>query len=450
MKKIKSLLAIMLVIALMLTAFAGCGGNDQSSKTNGPSSQEPIKLKIWADFPVDGAIFDKAIAGYQKKNSNVDIEFEIFPGGDRVKKLSLAKESNELPNLMFTAEFCIMDEAHQGYLMDLSEVVNPIEDELTASSYEPSKINGKHYMLPMYTSTFGLLYNADIFRAAGLNEYISENDTDIINWNLDDFENVILPTIKDYFGNSEKYPLTMFCGNAQADTYLHSWLRMYGGYVLKDGKVVAANDNNTVRALNTMVNWCEEGYVNSNVITRIAQESTLDFSSGVAAINFGQYTNRTKLLADMENGNIDEFDLRVATVPGESENVVASYIYGAVAYKNNDEKRNKVAIDFLNYLANDDDEALYDLNSAAIPAFKRLQSRAAEDSPIINSYTQIDNLIYDFTASAPGYVGTRQYLFPALQAAFSEEKTVKAALEDYQTSANKIIGEYSEKSAILK
>lgn len=461
----KKALSILLSLCLALSLFAcsqpssgasasaaGTPAADGSGPSQAAADEEKITTTFWTDFLVDEALFTTAIEDFCAEHPNYTINFEKFGGSDRDEKIALAKQSDTLPSLLFVASFTCMDEVHQGTVIPLTEQVDAIRDDIFPSTLEPSTINGENYMYPLFQSYFGMLYNADMFREAGLERFVDADPYAITVWTLDEFENEILPALKQLTQGTEKYPMALFAGNNQADTYTNSWLRMFGGTVFADGKAVAGATPETVQALEKLNEWYQAGYTNSDVVTKLSTECMGDFKNQNVAVCFGQYTNYASIHADFENNAYDTFDFRVAVIPkqegGKDSASIASYIYGAMLM-NVDEKQQKVAREFLDWLSKNETGALQAFNTAGVPVLRSMSEAASSETPIFASYNGVDQYVYDFTGAVPGYVQTRALQFPALQSVFSGEKTAQQALDEFDAGANKVIEEYIARSVVL-
>ena len=87
--------------------------------------------------------------------------------------------------------------------------------------------------------------------------------------------------------------------------------------------------------------------------------------------------------------------------------------------------------------------------SSGIPASSRGATAQLAEKPIYHSYMEAEKYIRDFTGAVPGFVSTRSVLYPALQSCITGETDEKSALEQYETQANEIIQEYTERSVVL-
>ncbi|MDO4332633.1 MAG: ABC transporter substrate-binding protein [Eubacteriales bacterium] len=467
----KIALMMALVMAGMLTACGGTKG-ETGQEENRPAESvsqegtaadseetaeipagETVETVIWTDSTQLAEGLQAAVDLFMADNPQYQISIESFPGSERPEKLALAKQGNSLPSLFLTAYFTSADEIHQGTILPLTDVVNEFyAGDISDSLLNQVKIRDDYYMIPVYSSPQGMLYNADIFKAAGLEEFVTESPEEIAVWKLADLDGKILPALKEYFGNSEKYPMALYAGSEQNDSYLINLLWMNGGEVFKDGKCVAGEDENTIKALKKLKEWFDKGYTNSDVATRVFVDCNADFQKQNVAISAGQFATYNNHLAAFEKGDAERFDIRVAAVPREETDGTDSaamheYVYGFVMM-NVDEAQQRAAKAFLGWLSAQEDEVLLGLSSG-IPASSRVATAQLAENPIYQSYMDAEKYIRDFTGAVPGFVSTRAVFYPAIQSCITGEQDEQSALEQYETQANEIIKEYTDRSLVL-
>jgi multiple sugar transport system substrate-binding protein len=418
------------------------------------SRPQHVETTFWSDSPFVQATIQSTIDKFVKDYPQYTIHLEVFPGKDRPQKLALAKQAGTLPSIFFSASFTSMDEVHQGSILPITDIVKLYKGDISAQVLNQVKVKNHYYMLPIYTSPQGMLYNADYFKTAGLVNFVPKDPNEIAIWTVNDMENKILPALKKLFVGSSKFPLALYAGNEQNDSYMINMLRILGGEVIKDGKVVAGSDPNTVKALDLLYDWMKKGYTNSDVVTRNAPKNNTDFQNQYCAISSGQYATCNNFKTAFKKGVSPAFDIRIAATPrrtanGKNSLSIHTYIYG-LAMMNVKKKEQKLAKDYMKWLLNRRNGALKDLDMLGIPACNSIVNEVKDENPIFVSYQKMDQYVFDFTGGAPGYVATRAQLFPALQSRFSGKQSSEDALRDYMNKSNKIIEEYTTKSVALK
>lgn len=471
----KKLIALLLAVCLICMVSA-CGAKAPAAETpteakqaSEPAKEEtvavteaetnnlpegPVEIELWTDMSIDESILTNAISAFESAyaNKGYTITLNKFAGSQRSELISAAKETNTLPALLLSAWFTTSDYVHQGMIADITDIAETVKDDMYGTAYDSTIIDGKSYMVGLYQSYFGFLYNADMLKAAGLEEYVPEDPNEVTIWTVEDMEQAILPKLAETMKGTEKYPIGFFAADNQADTFMMNWLTMLGGKLWDNGVSVAGEDEKTVAALDKMVSWTNNGWTNSNVVTKSGSEVGGEFKNQVSALSSGQFTNYTANLKAMENGEIETFDMRIAAIPVQNGNdntcTMANYVYGASVMNNGNEDQMAVAKEFIRWLLNDS-ESLTAINANAIPCYKSITEALEADKPIYAALAKVEPYIWDFTGGVAGYVSTRSLLFPELQAAFSGDKTAAQALADYSAGANEVIQEYMENSLIL-
>ena len=139
MKRKNRWLALCLAAALLAT---GCGGTEQSQgkvqqgTENGTAvAGETTELTLWLtpqwkgvfDGNEDGADYDsffkEAAKRYQENvNPNVSVKVEVIDGSTRDENLSVAQQTNTLPNIVFEGAFTMSSFYHKGAIVPLNDI----------------------------------------------------------------------------------------------------------------------------------------------------------------------------------------------------------------------------------------------------------------------------------------------------------------------------------------
>ena len=480
MKTRNRILALLMVLCLGVSLTACSSGKEENAPAseNNPQTEEApeaskeeegtetgteaalpkdVTLTFWTDQSINPDTWQAEFARFAKEYEeyNYSLEIEAFAGSDRATKVAAAIESNSLPDLCLFAWFTSSDWCHEGHLLDISDVVDPVGSQLYSSVYEETRLGGKSYMLPLWSNYWSLLYNADMLKAAGLEKYVNEDPNDISIWTMAEYEEILEGVSKNMSG--EQYCLPVFAADNQADTTNILWLSSQGGQLWgEDGLSHAGNDEKVVAALDMLKKWADAGYTNSNIISKSNNAVASEFSNGLCCFTNGYYSNYTDFKNQMEAGDIDTIDLRLAAFPfvnadGSDDYRFANYVYGLSMFDTGNADQIAVAKLFMTWLSQDK-EALTNL-CMAVSSYKEI----AEDADVIaanpmfesyNKYVDADHIM-NFHGSVAGYVSTRSMLFPELQAFFGGQKDAKQAMTDYMNQANGSIQEYIDNSVIL-
>ena len=139
MKKSAKLLALVLALALVLTAFTGCGGTGTSGSAAtpastsgsepaaGPDISEEVTLTMYliGDRPVDNDLVFEKINERLKEEINATIDVKFMSWSEYEQKYPLIFASGEDWDIIFTADWCFYNAqaTKQGFWEDRKSVV---------------------------------------------------------------------------------------------------------------------------------------------------------------------------------------------------------------------------------------------------------------------------------------------------------------------------------------
>ena len=192
----KKLLSVCMA-AVMLVSLVACGGSGTASNSVATSTAadtmvatsddaqapaevgteteeftEKVTIKF-ANYAILEAGYEEfwngVKDGFEKKYSNVTIEYVTAPYGEIVNQVINMAGGGDKVDLIFSEVSWIPSLAEAGLACPVSDVVS--EDYLAdfyESVLEAHKYDGDLYGLPLYASPFVLYYNKDLFAEAGL------------------------------------------------------------------------------------------------------------------------------------------------------------------------------------------------------------------------------------------------------------------------------------------
>ena len=220
MKKIPRIAAIVLAVTLLLMSLAGCSAAD--GKTH-------LTFQIWDVAQRDSmqAICD----AYTAKNPDVVIEVQVTSWTEYWTKLEAAAESNTMPDIFWMHTNQILYYSDFGMLADVTDLYDDVDPNFynehfsEISRNNASGSNGRLYGVPKDKDNIILVYNKEMFDAAG----VAYPDDD---WTWDDMTDA---SAKIY-ETTGKYGFM-----AYAEDHLGYWNFVYqaGGYILNEDKTKA-------------------------------------------------------------------------------------------------------------------------------------------------------------------------------------------------------------------
>ena len=244
MKKTQKLLfAACAAVALL----SGCSSQSADGKTH-------LTFQIWDIAQRDGmqALCD----AYTEKHPEVEIEVQVTSWSEYWTKLEAAAISNQMPDIFWMHTNEILKYADYGKIADLTDLYDEEDpdyfqehfSEVSLSNIQGS--DGRYYGVPKDKDTVGLVYNKEMFDAAGV-AYPDET------WTWDD----LCEASQKIYDATGKYGYM-----AYGDDQLGYWNFVYqkGGYILAEDGVTGGFDNPaTIDAMRFYIDlqkedWCPD------------------------------------------------------------------------------------------------------------------------------------------------------------------------------------------------
>ena len=278
MKKRVRLAAVGMAAAMILGACSSAGGSGETKQeagnaqtegqpsggsSSGGSSAGGTELTVWltpqwkgvfsgteegADYD---SFFKEAAKRYMESHPDVTIKVEVIDGSTRDENLSVAQQTNTLPDIMFEGAFTMSSFYHKGAIVPITDLITD-EDKADISEgiWNNCMIEDEIFIYPFFHMPGTLVYNADMFRAAGLDDKVA-GQYEIATWTPDEFVG-ILEALKA--ANPNVYPMALFALNHQADTWNLAYLRMFGNQYYSDDNHLVVNEDSGVKALEYILN----------------------------------------------------------------------------------------------------------------------------------------------------------------------------------------------------
>ncbi|MFC4777064.1 ABC transporter substrate-binding protein [Paenibacillus sp. GCM10023252] len=176
MTRNKMMLALVLMVAMIVTA--ACGGANSNTKSDANNNaaatdapKDPVTIEFWTMqlSPTFDDYIKNVISNFEKENADIKVKWVDIPWGDMEKKILASVASKTAPdvanlNPQFASKLAELDA-----LVNMDEMV----DKATIDTYfegvwKSNTFNGKTFGIPWYLSSEITMYNTDIFKAAGL------------------------------------------------------------------------------------------------------------------------------------------------------------------------------------------------------------------------------------------------------------------------------------------
>ena len=171
------------LIAVIALLGAACTGDDGGSAANGQAggdtstAQEPVTLEWWTLAEDVTPFEDELVAAFEQAHPEITVNVTTYPEGQFGTKVDTAIAAGRPPDLVSYPGLSWMK---AGLLLPLDDLVT--EENIDLSGFNPGIVGtsgqsnaefgcsygGKLYCLGSFTGAVVLLYNKDMFDAAGL------------------------------------------------------------------------------------------------------------------------------------------------------------------------------------------------------------------------------------------------------------------------------------------
>lgn len=321
--------ALFFVLLLALLGSAAASAQDQ-----------PITLRytLWiaADSP-QVALFNELAAEYMAEHPNVTVVFESIPFGDYQSDVTLQLAGNNPPDAGWIVEGAARSWVESGVLADLGPALRGDEaynfEDFSESALDLWTEEDAVYGVPFSTSPFIVLYNRDLFEAAGTpapDALIAEGEW---TWeNLAAAARVIAENTDAYGFQSNDAAL--YTGNFW--TTLVPILRGFGGDAWSEDDICQFNTPESVAGLQFIHNMI---FADQSMVPPGAE---VDFYAGGAGMTLGQLS-RVNRLADAS------FEWSIAPLPAGPAGYQSVIGQAAMVVFNNSQNR-ETAIDFVRFM----------------------------------------------------------------------------------------------------
>ena len=215
MFRLKTLMFLILVASMILTACGGQATTPPTDVTEAPAATEPPAA---TEAPADGSSGDggtcgsissslarlrsgcgkphmtrSSIVGFwmSSKRIHPDVEVEVveYAPADVYQKLPLALQAGTgAPDISLVENSHLAQIVALGGLTDMTEWVTPYLDKMNAYKWADAKLDDKYYAMPWDSGPVVFYYRRDVFDAAGLPSDPDSVSEAVATW--DDYFNV--------------------------------------------------------------------------------------------------------------------------------------------------------------------------------------------------------------------------------------------------------------------
>ena len=168
-------------------ALAGCGFSPKKSPAK--SASDTLTFTTWGtDAELAG--FRKVIAGFEKANSGTKVTLNSVPYAQMFTDIDAQLQAGKAPDIFRVPYYTFGSYAGRGQLLDLSsQLPSGFGDRFTPAAWAAVQNKGKPFGVPHHTDTSVIVYNKDLFQAAGITSVPTSIDQA---WTWAEFEQVAM------------------------------------------------------------------------------------------------------------------------------------------------------------------------------------------------------------------------------------------------------------------
>ena len=346
-------------------ALAACGGAGSLESSDSVADPSKVSLALSSWYTTGSLKSFRGLADrYHAAHPDVNVTVQVTPGTNFDEWFGIRLAGGQAPDIIRMQYQQAGRYIQNGGLVNIASHLPPgFGDAYLPTFWDSVAHKGGIYGIPHHTDTFATYYRTDFLQQAGATAPDNLNNA----WRWEDFLS-IARKIKNATG---KYAVSI--GYAGANT-AYRWLPllyMHGGQlVASDGKTPAIESSQGVSALTWTQNLYKEGLIPpSNTIkgstANTARQYFTDGSVGLMLNGDNQLTNLSTDMKDNQWG--------VTYMIRDSGR--ASDLGGNILAVTRDCRSVKAAVDFLQFVCNQDNTQTFVTDNNYIPTLKALSTK---------------------------------------------------------------------------
>ncbi len=435
--------AALVVMALLLVAGCG-GGNAETPAEEAPAAEAPaeeapaeeagtvpaegeaaapaaaegqtaLQLMGWSSSEAENQRLQQMVDAFNEANPDLLVSLNFSPDYDTQLQVALA--GGQPPDVFYIDSFRLPDLVAAGALQPIGDQVTD-PDDFYPSLREAFTQDGTFYCPPKDFSTLGLVYNIDMFDAAGVEHPTAD-------WTWDD-----LRAAAEALTNADagQYGLVLSADFARWIAFLY---QAGGAVTTEDFSAMAINSPEALEAMNFYVNLALDGFA--------AQPSDLD--SGWPGEAFGKQSAAMTIegnwivpfLADQfpdVNWGVTE----LPAGPGGKATMAFTVCYGVPAAGQNQE----ASLRLVNYLTGAEGMKAWTDLGLAMPTRQSLREGWLEQFPELEPFLNGADYARAWQFR-PGFADVMDTINSGLQQAMVGTATAESVLEQAEQVGNEVL-----------
>lgn len=430
------LVGLVAVGALLLTA---CSPGAEGAESTDDAGSSPQELVVW--FPgtnqTEIDLVTDVIVPRFEEETGVEVEVTFTDWGDLSTRLSAAFAAGTAPDVFghgpaAIADYSVNDrvEPLDDYLAEL----DPAELEDIAAALPGGQVDGVQYLIPLSMQGNMLIYDAEMFREAGL-----DPDDPPTTWE-ELYEAAETLTVRDDSGTITRSGLLLPTHPVGTQQSFANLLYGAGGDQLtEDGAAAAFNTAEGELALQYLVDmYSGESPVATNLGMNFMDAAPAEqpIVTGQAAIMLTVAPRASDIMA-----TAPDRDLRILPVP-RFETTDTGYALGGSGSGlmiSSDSPDKDLAWQFIRYMMDADVSEEYTEGIGAVPTrLSAVESDYAQSSPVVQAWLEA---LPQFrpNPNVPGWVQARDTMAAHLERALRGQASVPDTLAAMEADVNDVL-----------
>ncbi len=373
-------------------------------------------------------VINKMVESFESDyNKNVDIEVEVFEQNQYDNAIVDDFDTERSPDILYGDYFNMSTYIHSGRVVPLDDIIsNEVKDDIYDYLWDMSTVGDKTYMMPYLARQNILAYNKELFRQAGLDRFVKDNE--ISSWTLEEWTYILDVLAANLPEGS--YPMMMYACSSQGDTHTMTLLRSCGSEFFDENGRFNLSTPEGIAALR----WIQDG-VDRDWFPPHSENLEIEDCSSL-------FRQNQLAIYMINNASIDRYGDAVGLVnfPGpDADGCATTFVSGFEVFDNGYPEKLQVAKDFLSYVYSN--EELMSYAAGTIPASRSVSDKFKDRIQKLDLFLDNWKNVIDFTGSNPDTRAVRDIFYTIIHQLLMHNITPEQAASMIDEQCNAAIDE---------
>ncbi len=360
-------------------------------------------------------------------NKNVDIEVEVFEQNQYDNAIVDDFDTERSPDILYGDYFNMSTYIHSGRVVPLDDTISDeVKGDIYDYLWDMSSVGDKTYMMPYLARQNILAYNKELFRQAGLERFVKDNE--ISSWTLEEWTHILDVLAANLPEGS--YPMMMYACSSQGDTHTMTLLRSCGSEFFDEDGCFNLSTPEGIAALRWIQDGVDRGWFPPHSENLEIEDCSSLFRQNQLAIYM------------INNASIDRYGDTVGLVnfPGpDADGCATTFVSGFEIFDNGDPEKLQVAKDFLSYVYSN--EELMSYSAGTLPASRSVSDKYKDRIQKMDLFLDNRKNVVDFTGSNPDTRAVRDIFYTIIHQLLMRNITPEQAASMIDEQCNDAIDE---------